>query len=76
MRLHGMVGGAWDYSGRNIHYGVREHAMGAISVGLALHGGVIPYTATFLTFADYMRPPMRLAALMDCASFSSSLMTA
>jgi len=43
---------------------VREHAMGAISVGLALHGGVIPYTATFLTFADYMRPPMRLAALM------------
>ncbi len=62
--LHGMVGGAWDYTGRNIHYGVREHAMGAIAVGLALHGGVIPYTATFLTFADYMRPPMRLAALM------------
>ena len=62
--LHGMVGGAWGYSGRNIHFGVREHAMGAISVGLALHGGVIPYTATFLTFADYMRPPMRLAALM------------
>ena len=62
--LHGMVGGAWDYSGRNIHFGVREHAMGSIAVGLALHGGVIPYTATFLTFADYMRPPMRLAALM------------
>lgn len=62
--LHGMVGGSWDYSGRNIHFGVREHAMGAIAVGLALHGGVIPYTATFLTFADYMRPPMRLAALM------------
>ncbi len=62
--LHGMVGGAWDYSGRNIHFGVREHAMGAIAVGLALHGGIIPYTATFLTFADYMRPPMRLAALM------------
>lgn len=62
--LHGMVGGVWDYSGRNIHYGVREHAMGAITVGLALHGGLIPYTATFLTFADYMRPPMRLAALM------------
>jgi transketolase len=61
---HGMVGGAWDYSGRNIHFGVREHAMGSIAVGLALHGGVIPYTATFLTFADYMRPPMRLAALM------------
>lgn len=62
--LHGMVGGIWDYSGRNIHFGVREHAMGSIAVGLALHGGFIPYTATFLTFADYMRPPMRLAALM------------
>jgi transketolase len=62
--LHGMVGGSWSYEGRNIHFGVREHAMGSISVGLALHGGFIPYTATFLTFADYMRPPMRLAALM------------
>jgi transketolase len=62
--LHGMVGGAWDYSGRNIHFGVREHAMGSIAVGMALHGGTIPYTATFLTFADYMRPPMRLAAMM------------
>ncbi len=62
--LHGMVGGPWNYSGRNIHFGVREHAMGAIAVGMALHGGCIPYTATFLTFADYMRPPMRLAALM------------
>jgi transketolase len=62
--LQGVVGGAWGYEGRNIHFGVREHAMGAIAVGLALHGGVIPYTATFLTFADYMRPPMRLAALM------------
>ena len=62
--LHGMVGGPWGYEGRNIHFGVREHAMGSIAVGLALHGGVIPYTATFLTFADYMRPPMRLAALM------------
>ena len=61
---HGMVGGAWDYTGRNIHFGVREHAMGAIAVGMALHGGTIPYTATFFTFADYMRPPMRLAALM------------
>ncbi|HNY50690.1 MAG TPA: transketolase [Smithella sp.] len=62
--LHGTVGGQWDYTGRNIHYGVREHAMGSIAVGMALHGGFIPYTATFLTFADYMRPPMRLAALM------------
>ncbi len=62
--MHGMVGGAWSYAGRNIHFGVREHAMGSIAVGMALHGGFIPYTATFLTFADYMRPPMRLAALM------------
>jgi transketolase len=59
-----MVGGPWSYEGRNIHFGVREHAMGSIAVGMALHGGFIPYTATFLTFADYMRPPMRLAALM------------
>lgn len=62
--LHGMVGGAWDYTGRNVHFGVREHAMGSLAVGMALHGGIIPYTSTFLTFADYMRPPMRLAALM------------
>ena len=62
--LQGMVGGPWSYEGRNIHFGVREHAMGSITVGMALHGGFIPYTATFLTFADYMRPPMRLAALM------------
>jgi transketolase len=59
-----MVGGPWSFAGRNIHFGVREHAMGAIAVGMALHGGIIPYTATFLPFADYMRPPMRLAALM------------
>ena len=62
--IQGKVGGAWGYSGRNLHFGVREHAMGSVAVGLALHGGIIPYTATFLTFADYMRPPMRLAALM------------
>ncbi len=48
----------------NMHFGVREHAMGAVAGGMALHGGVIPYTATFLIFSDYMRPPMRLAALM------------
>ena len=53
-----------DYAGRNIHYGVREHAMGAILNGLALHGGVIPYGGTFLVFSDYMRPAIRLAALM------------
>src|SRR5208283_5379709 len=60
----GAVGGDWGYTGRNIHFGVREHAMGAIASGMALHGGFIPYTATFLAFSDYMRPPMRLAALM------------
>jgi len=60
----GTVGGGWNYGGRNIHFGVREHAMGAIAGGMALHGGLIPYTATFFTFADYMRPPIRLAALM------------
>ncbi len=53
-----------DYGGRNMHFGVREHAMGAIASGMALHGGVIPYTATFLVFYDYMRPPVRLASLM------------
>lgn len=49
--------------GRNFHFGVREHAMGAILNGMALHGGIRPYGATFLVFADYMRPAMRLAAL-------------
>ena len=53
-----------EYCGHNMHFGVREHAMGAIVGGMALHEGVIPYGATFLTFSDYMRPPMRLAALM------------
>ena len=50
-------------SGRNFHFGIREHAMGAILNGLALHGGVRPYGGTFLVFADYMRPAIRLAAL-------------
>jgi transketolase len=54
----------WSYAGRNIHYGVREHAMGAISNGMAAHGGFIPYGSTFLIFSDYMRPTFRLAALM------------
>jgi transketolase len=57
--------GTGDHSGHNLHFGVREHAMGAIANGMALHGCAIPYTATFLIFSDYMRPPMRLAALMD-----------
>jgi transketolase len=61
--VQGMVGVEWGYSGRNIHFGVREHAMGALTTGMAMHGGFIPYAATFLVFSDYMRPPMRLAAL-------------
>jgi len=52
------------YSGRNIRFGVREHAMGAILSGLALHGGIRPFGGTFLVFADYMRAPIRLASLM------------
>lgn len=55
---------AGDYNGNNIKYGIREHAMGAIMNGLALHGGVIPFGGTFFVFSDYMRPSMRLAALM------------
>lgn len=53
-----------DFSGRYIHYGVREHAMGAIMNGLALHGNFIPYAGTFLVFADYVKPAIRLSALM------------
>ena len=60
----GSSGGGWSYAGRNLHSGVREHAMGAIVNGMAAHGGTIPYGATFLIFSDYMRPPIRLAALM------------
>jgi transketolase len=55
---------ASDFRGRNVHYGIREHAMGAAMNGMALHGGVIPFAGTFLVFADYMRPAIRLAALM------------
>ena len=51
------------YQGRNFHFGVREHAMGAIVNGMAVHGGVIPFGATFLVFSDYMRAPIRLSAL-------------
>lgn len=53
-----------DPQGRNIRFGVREHAMTAIASGMSLHGGIIPYVATFLTFSDYMRPSIRLAAMM------------
>ncbi|MBL6932210.1 MAG: transketolase [Rhodospirillales bacterium] len=54
-----------DFSGRYIHYGVREHAMGAVMNGLALHGGFVPYSGTFAVFADYMKGAMRLSALME-----------
>jgi transketolase len=56
---------AADYAGRFIHYGVREHGMAAAMNGMALHGGVIPYSGTFLVFSDYCRPAIRLAALMS-----------
>jgi transketolase len=62
--LQGSAEGGWSYAGRNISFGVREHGMGAILNGIATHGGLIPFGATFLTFSDYMRPAIRLAALM------------
>jgi transketolase len=66
--VEGTVGGGWGYAGRNIHFGVREHAMGAAINGLAYHGGFIPFGATFLVFADYMRPPLRLSAIAELRS--------
>jgi transketolase len=62
--VQGTVSGPWGYGGANIAFGVREHGMGSILNGMALHGGLIPFGSTFLIFSDYMRPPMRLAALM------------
>ncbi|MDH3214942.1 MAG: transketolase [Candidatus Krumholzibacteria bacterium] len=59
---------AKDRTGRNLHFGVREHAMGAILNGMARHGGVVPYGGTFLVFSDYMRPAIRIAALMQAPS--------
>ena len=53
-----------DYAGRNFHFGIREHGMGSVMNGMAVHGGIIPYGATFLIFSDYMRPTLRLAAFM------------
>jgi transketolase len=63
--VQGATGGEWSYLGRNVHFGVREHAMGSIANGMGAHGGIIPFTATFFVFSDYMRPPIRLAALME-----------
>jgi len=59
----GAVGGEWSYAGRNTAFGVREHAMGAAVNGMAAHGGVLPFSATFFTFSDYMKPAIRLGAL-------------
>jgi len=61
----GRIGGPWGFEGRNLHFGVREHAMGSAVNGLALHGGFIPYGSTFLVFSDYMRPAVRLSALSE-----------
>ncbi len=61
--VQGRVGGPWGPMGRNLHFGVRENAMGSTVNGLALHGGMIPYGATFLVFSDYMRPAVRLSAI-------------
>lgn len=63
--MQGSLDGGCDYSGRNIFYGVREHGMGAISNGLASVSGIIPFASTFLVFSDYMRPTIRLAAIME-----------
>jgi transketolase len=59
----GAVGGEWNYAGRNVAFGVREHAMAAAVNGMAAHGGVLPFGATFLVFSDYMKPSIRLSAL-------------
>ena len=56
--------GRHEFTGRNIHFGIREHGMGSILNGLSVHGGIIPYGATFFVFSDYMRPSLRLAAMM------------
>jgi transketolase len=61
----GSAGGGWGYDGRNLHFGVREHGMGASLNGMAAHGGIIPFGSTFLIFSDYLRPSIRLAALME-----------
>jgi len=62
-KTQGATGGVWGYAGRNVHFGVREHAMAAAVTGLAVHGGIVPYASTFLSFSDYMRPSIRLASL-------------
>jgi transketolase len=65
----GAVGGVWSYGGRNVAFGVREHAMGAAVNGMAAHGGLLPFSATFLVFSDYMKPSIRLGALSGLKVF-------
>ena len=65
----GAVGGVWGYNGRNVAFGVREHAMGAAVNGMAAHGGILPFSATFFVFSDYMKPTLRLGALMKLKVF-------
>jgi transketolase len=65
----GAVGGVWSYAGRNMAFGVREHAMGAAVNGMAAHGGLLPFSATFLVFSDYMKPSVRLGALSKLKAF-------
>ena len=67
--VQGAVGGTWSYAGRNVAFGVREHAMGAAVNGMAAHGGVLPFSATFLVFSDYMKPAIRLGALSKLRAF-------
>jgi transketolase len=64
-KSQGAAGGGFSYAGRNIYFGVREHGMGAAVNGMAAHGGIIPFGSTFLIFSDYLRPSIRLAALME-----------
>ena len=66
--IQGLSGGPLGYTGRNLHFGIREHAMGAIVNGIAAHGGTIPFASTFLVFSDYLRPTIRLAALSHLKS--------
>lgn len=65
----GAVGGVWGYAGRNMAFGVREHAMGAAVNGMAAHGAVLPFSATFLVFSDYMKPSIRLGSLSQLKVF-------
>ncbi|MBV8817897.1 MAG: transketolase [Acidobacteriaceae bacterium] len=65
----GAVGGGWSFAGHNVAFGVREHAMGAAVNGLAAHGAILPYSATFLVFSDYVKPSIRLGALSNLKAF-------